>query len=38
MQWATAFYSKHLLDGQMNARWSENVKCYIFEIPPPNQV
>ena len=34
MQLATALYANRLLDGIMDARWSENAKCYIFEIPP----
>ena len=38
MQWTTAYYENHSLDGPMDACWSENAKCYIFEIPPKNQV
>ena len=34
MQWASAFYANHSLDGPMDTRWSEKAKCYIFEIPP----
>ena len=29
MQWATAFYANHSLDGAIDAGWSENAK-YIF--------
>ena len=30
MQWATAFYANHLLDGAMDSRWLENAKyCFL---------
>ena len=31
-------YANHSLAGPTDARWSENAKCYIFEIPPKDQV
>ena len=36
IQWATAIYANHSLDCAVDTRWLENVKCYIFEIPPKN--
>ena len=34
MQWATAFYANHPIDGAMDARWSKNAKYFFYRKVP----